>query len=309
MHRSKPTCLLLSLLTLALLAGCSRGPEGAAPTGPATAPSAGGPVFLTTPPAQIATPQAMSFAAKFIRADLGGDLSLGNVAISFPKGSLPFSTFVSISTLGEGLVGLRVDPAGLVLLKPALVKIEQVDRTNEKAFQALRVHLWHSSGTLPLETRRDKNTITADALALGEFRIGSEPSDSTEVQWLYYLNGPGYTTVLINADRGGTVVYGRYQVTLLAQALAADTYITVRDADNEFVSCELEPHGIQFLVPVELQIDLRGLQYLPFTDWSIYWLAAEDQWQDQGGTFVDSKVRANLWHFSEYAPGRGRAGW
>jgi hypothetical protein len=309
MHRSTPTCLLLSLLTLVLLAGCSRGPEGAAPAGPATAPSAGGPVFLTTPPAHLATPQGATFVTKLIGAKDGGELKLGNVAISFPKGSLPISTLVSLSTLGDGMVGFRVEPADLVLLKPAQVKIEQLDRTREKAFQALRTHLWQPSGTLPLETRRDKNTIEADAPALGEFRIGSEPSDSTEIQWLYYLAGPGYTTVLINADHGGKVVYGRYQVTLPKGALAADTYITVRDPANEFVSCELEPHGIQFLVPVELQIDMHGLQYLPFTDWSIYWLAAEGQWQDQGGTFESEKVRTSLWHFSEYAPGRGRAGW
>jgi hypothetical protein len=309
MHRSTPTCLLVSLLTLVLLAGCSRGPEGAAPTGPVTAPSAGGPVFLPTPPAPIATPQGATFLAKLIGAKDGGELKLGNVAISFPKGSLPFSTLVSISTLGDGMVGLRVEPADLVLLKPALVKIEQLDRTNEKAFPALRMHFLQGSNSLPLETRRDGNRIEGDAQMLGEFRIGSEPSDSTEVRWLYYLNGPGYTTVWIKADDGGKVVYGRYQVTLPKGALAADTYITVRDPANEFVSCELEPHGIQFLVPVELQIDLHGLQYLPFTDWSIYWLSAEDQWQDEGGTFADEKVRANLQHFSIYAPGRGRAGW
>jgi hypothetical protein len=309
MHRSTPTCLLLSLLTLVLLAGCSRGPEGAAPTGPATAPSAGGTVFLTTPPAPIATPQGATFVTKLIGAKDGGELKLGNVAISFPKGSLPFSALVSISTLGDGLVGLRVDPAGLVLRKPAQVKIEQLDRTNEKAFPALRMHFQQWSGSLPLETRRDGSKIEGDAQMLGEFRLGSEPSDSTEIQWLYYLNGPGYSTVLVDADEGGQVTYGRYQVTLPAGALAADTYITVRDPGSWMVSCELEPHGIQFLVPVELQVDLHGLHYSPYTDWSIFWLAAEDQWENEGGTFENEKVRTTLWHFSTYAPGRGRAGW
>jgi hypothetical protein len=266
-------------------------------------------VLLATPPAHVATPQSLTFAAKFIRADQGGDLSLGNVTISFPKGSLPFSTMVSISMLRDGMVGFRVLPANLVLLKPALLTIEQLDRTNEKALPALRMHLQQWSNTLPLETRRDGNKIEGDALALGEFRIGSEGAESTGIHWLYYLDGPGYTTALIEADKGGKVAYGRYQVTLPAGALAADTYITVRDPETAFVTCTLEPHGIQFLVPVELQINLHGLHYSPYTDWSIYWLAAEHQWQDQGGTFADEKVRTALWHFSDYAPGRGRAGW
>jgi hypothetical protein len=308
MHRNALTGLLLPLFALVLFAGCSTGPEGTAPTAPTTT-TAGGPVFLNTPPAHVATPQGGTCAAKFIRADQGGELTLGNVSISFPKGSLPFSAMVSISKLGEGMVGFRVQPDNLTLLKPALIKIEQLDRTRERAHPALRTYLRRWSDTLPLATRRDRLTIEADAPALGEFRIGSDRAESTEIQWLYYLDGPGYATVLVKADQGGKVAYGRYQVTLPAGALSADTYITVRDPESDFVSCELEPHGIQFLVPVELQIDLHGLHYSPYTDWSIYWLVGEDQWQNQGGTFENEKVRASLRHFSEYAPGRGRAGW
>ena len=180
MHRSEPTRWLLSLIALVLLAGCSRGPESVAPTSPAT--TAGGPVFLATPPAPVAAPQGLTFAVKFIRADQGGDLELGNLSISFPKGSLPFSTWVSISTLGDGLVGFHVQPADLVLLKPALVTIEQIDHTNEKALPGLRAHLQRQSGTLSLETRRNGNTIEGDTPSLGEFRIGSEGGASTVIQ-------------------------------------------------------------------------------------------------------------------------------
>jgi hypothetical protein len=302
---------LLPLVAGALLAGCSREPNAAAPTSPTATTTAGGPVLLGAPPVRVATPQGATYTAKLMRADRDGDIALGNVAIRFPKGSLPFTTMVSLSTLGDGLVGFRVEPANLTLLTPALIKIEQLDRTNEKALPGLRVHLQQRSGARPLETRRDGNKIEADALTLGEFRIGSDDGDAaTGIQWLYYLDGPGYSTVMIEADKGGKVVCGRYQVTLPAGALASDTYITVRDPGNWFVSCELEPHGIQFLVPVELQIDLHGLYYSPFTDWSIFWLAGDDgQWQNQGGSFADEKVKASLWHFSTYAPARGRAGW
>jgi hypothetical protein len=103
-------------------------------------------------------------------------------------------------------------------------------------------------------------------------------------------------------------------VRIPAGALAADTDITVRDAGKPFVSCELEPHGTQFLVPVELEIDLKDLKDASSSDWTIYWLAGGNQWVDQGGLYSQSagkaKVKAELWHFSTYAPGRsGRAGW
>lgn len=310
MHRRVTASWLLSLITLALLAGCSRGPEGAAPTSPATATTVEGPVFLTAPAAPATAPQGMSFTSRFILADRGGDLTLGSVTVDFPRGSLPHNTVVSMSALGGGLVGVQIQPAGMVLLKPALVKVDRLDRTNEKALQTPLARLRQHTGSIPMVTRRSGAKIEGDLLLLGEVRIGSEKAASTEIQWLYYLDGPGYSSALITPDQGGKVTCGRYQVTLPPGALAAETYITVRDPGNRFVSCELEPHGIQFLAPVELQIDLHGLRYSPYTGWTVYWLAAPDQWQDQGGTFADEKVRANLWHFSTYAPADGgRAGW
>ena len=98
------------------------------------------------------------------------------------------------------------------------------------------------------------------------------------------------------------------------RAIAADTDTTVRDAGKPFVSCELEPHGTQFLVPVELEIDLKDLKDASSGGWTIYWLADENHWVDQRGIYSQStgqaKVTAQLWHFSTYAPGRsGRAGW
>jgi hypothetical protein len=72
--------------------------------------------------------------------------------------------------------------------------------------------------------------------------------------------------------------------------------------------CDLEPHGIQFLAPVELEIDLSGTDFEPYTDWSIWWyLEDSGLWEDQGGVYDSGKVRVSLDHFSRYSA--GRAGW
>lgn len=118
-------------------------------------------------------------------------------------------------------------------------------------------------------------------------------------------------TRLIRARDGGEVRQGRFKVTIPPGALAADTYITVRDRSTSYVRCELQPHGIQFSQPVTLEIDLRGLGWAPYTNWSVYWHQPGNTWEDQHGVFTNGRVSAQLWHFSEYAPGMdgGRAGW
>ena len=123
--------------------------------------------------------------------------------------------------------------------------------------------------------------------------------------------GSNSETRLIRARNGGEVQQGRFKVTIPPGALASDTYITIRDRSYWYVRCELEPHGIQFQQPVTLEIDLRGLSWAPYTDWSVFWHEDDDTWVDQHGVFANGRVSAQLWHFSEYAPGadRGRAGW
>jgi hypothetical protein len=121
----------------------------------------------------------------------------------------------------------------------------------------------------------------------------------------------GFATKRITAAVGGVVEFGRFKVTIPPGALATDTDITVKDPGGPYVNCELGPHGTQFLFPVTLEVDLQGLGYLPWTDWTVYWHAGPDLWVDQGGVldWRRGKVRARLQHFSEYDPGRGRAGW
>jgi hypothetical protein len=310
MSRRFRTCLiLLPALALALLAGCSRGPEGAPATDPTTAPSAHEPVFLAPTPTRFAEPQCAASSTKFVSAANGGQITLGSVSVSFPKGSLPSNTLVTVSALSDGVVGFRVDPANVVLLQPVLIQVEHLEKTAVGKLRDPQAFVCQGSSATLLTTRRSGNKMECDAPALGEFRIGSAELDSADIQWLYYLDGPGYSTELIEASKGGAVEFGRFKVTLPAGALSSDTYITVRDPGGYIVQCELEPHGTQFLAPVELQVDLRGLFYLPFTDWSIYYHTDAGVWQDQGGSFNNGKVTANLWHFSDYAPARGRAGW
>jgi hypothetical protein len=72
--------------------------------------------------------------------------------------------------------------------------------------------------------------------------------------------------------------------------------------------CELEPHGITFLVPVQLEMDLSGLDWAPYTDWTDYWLNEETGlWERQTGIFGGDKIVDSLSHFSSYVA--GRAGW
>ncbi len=60
-------------------------------------------------------------------------------------------------------------------------------------------------------------------------------------------------------------------------------------------------------LPVELELDLHGLDDQPFTDWTVFWFdEAAMQLENQGGTLEHEKLTVPLGHFSRYA---GRAGW
>ncbi len=104
------------------------------------------------------------------------------------------------------------------------------------------------------------------------------------------------------------VEYGRFKVQIPKNALSEDTYITVRDLGTGYLMCELEPHGIQFSIPVQFEMDLKGLHWEPYTDWTDYWLNEETGlWERQTGTFDGDKIVDSLSHFSRYVA--GRAGW
>ncbi len=123
-----------------------------------------------------------------------------------------------------------------------------------------------------------------------------------------YQAQEAFAAKTIKADEGGKVECGRFTVKIPAGALDSDTEITIRIPSGPYLICELEPHGIQFDVPVELTMNVEGLNTYPYTDWTIFWFDdAHSIWVDQNAEFKKNKLKAQLNHFSAY--GGGRAGW
>lgn len=115
-------------------------------------------------------------------------------------------------------------------------------------------------------------------------------------------------TQLVLADNGGVVHLNRFRVVIPAGALSTDTFITIRNPGNGYFTCELEPHGIQFNVPVTLEMDLGGLSLTAGERLSIYWLNLDsDLWEDQMAAQSNTTLSVPLNHFSQYSIGRG--GW
>ncbi len=148
----------------------------------------------------------------------------------------------------------------------------------------------------------------------------SAPSNgvaSNSIQFLRQPTGPepmswgGHqksASVFIRSRDGGQVQCGRYTLTFPPGALPQDTTITIQDAGDGYLHCVLKPHGIQFLVPVQLQMNLDGINVSPYTDWTIFWHNdANGKWEDQHAVFTSSSLTASLHHFSDYQG--GRAGW
>lgn len=134
--------------------------------------------------------------------------------------------------------------------------------------------------------------------ATGAHALGLDPSGT----------GATEKTVYVSAAWGGRVACGRYKVVIPPGALANDMNITVRDLGTGYVMCELLPHGTRFLRPVLLQMDLSDLELGLFSDWTIFWYNDNyGRWEDQHALYFAGTASVYLWHFSDYAAGRG--GW
>jgi len=110
---------------------------------------------------------------------------------------------------------------------------------------------------------------------------------------------------LVVAAQGGTIVNGRYSITVPPGALSYDTEYQVTDNNNGFVECDLSPHGAQFNAPVTLEIDLNGTT--GDSDCTVYWWnASTHTWVDMQGHVnpATNVLSVQLPHFSKY-----RAGW
>ncbi|MCA9729489.1 MAG: hypothetical protein R3E12_19845 [Candidatus Eisenbacteria bacterium] len=110
---------------------------------------------------------------------------------------------------------------------------------------------------------------------------------------------------------GGTVVCGRYQLTIPPGALSYETTYRIEyDPRDPELIFDLYPHGAQFHVPVEISVNLSGTTAQDYDDVTLYWFNGDaDSWVDVGGVWDSSNARltCSLSHFSRY--GSGRAGW
>ncbi len=299
----------LPAIALVLL-GCA-GDRSRTPIDPSPgAPELQRPIFLSARTPFSPVPQGEIEESRFIKARDGGELSVAGARVKFPKGALPSDMTLTLRVTPGEAVHLRVEPAGVALLLPAIVQLDDVRRTDHRRHARPSFVLLGGASPAALATIYDGDHIRGQASLTGEYVLAGLAADGQVLQFISYLSGEGYLTKLIEADRGGEVRYDRVKVRIPAGALTEDTYITVRQLGDGYLAAELEPHGIAFQVPVNLEIDLDDLEYEPYFDWSIWWLNdGTGLWENQGGIFADEKVTAQLWHFSEYAPGRGRAGW
>ncbi len=300
--------LALALLANVLFVGCAENRSPIAPAASQHPPDAGGIVqspMVIQNPMPLSAPLALKTVSKRIPARTGGCLTVGTVRVQIPARALGADTTITLSLTDLEQVRFRIEPVDLQLSRPARVTFDHLDRTTGRFKEKLSIAEDTDNGPLPILTQRQGDQVVAAAQGFGDYCLGAI-DDSIET--VRYLTGPGYTTVLVRALTGGTVTYDRYSVRIPALALSQDTYITVRDPGLGFVVCELEPHGIQFRIPVTLQMDLRGLNIQGRNDWTIYWYdESRDGWVDLHALFKGDKLLVGLPHFSKYEA--GRAGW
>jgi len=114
--------------------------------------------------------------------------------------------------------------------------------------------------------------------------------------------GPAIS-VLVSAEKGGSVHLGRYQLDFPAGALTEDTEISIRQSSPSSMALELGPHGIQFEKPVTLSFKTDGISIdESSTVLGVRWFnESTGSWEaiSEGPVGV-TKVSAGLWHFSDY---------
>ena len=114
--------------------------------------------------------------------------------------------------------------------------------------------------------------------------------------------GPA-VSVLVSAEKGGSVSLGRYQLDFPAGALTEDTEISIRQSSPSSMSLELGPHGIQFDKPVTLSFKTDGISIdEASTVLGVRWFnESTAAWEPiSEGPVGVTKVSAELWHFSGY---------
>ena len=303
--------LTLAILAIAMFAGCAENSPPVAPAASQHHSGLGGaapaPMFVRNP-VPLSTPLVETTVTKRITARNGGDLAVGSVKVQIPARGLSADTTITLTLTDLEQLRFSIEPKGLRLSSAAQVTVNNLSKTTSRSVFRLSVVQDTDRGRLPLSTRRMGDQAVASMQRFGDFGLGGMSAFGDSIQFVRYLSGPGYTTTLVSAWRGGTVAYDRYTVRIPARALEQDTYITVRDPGAGYVLCELEPHGTQFRTPATLDMNLQGLDIQGFTDWTIFWFDDDfGDWSDQHAVFNGDKVTVSLPHFSSYAA--GRAGW
>lgn len=125
------------------------------------------------------------------------------------------------------------------------------------------------------------------------------------------------STELVDPDHSKKIKAGLFEIEIPAGAVAEPVQITVRDVSGPTgrIECELLPHGLQFLLPVTLTVEIpEGYDPLHFV---MFYVQApgtlEEAWFPLATRLSGNgqSIEATLTHFSSYAPGSldGKAGW
>jgi hypothetical protein len=301
-HRLRLLSAVAMGLFVAVVAGCSR---DLAPTDSNQAMQP--PILIREAPGlrTLSDPPPLS-ATKFLKASDGGEVQIHDIKVRFEKGSLPADVNVTLTLLDTQELSFRIEPAGLLLKGPALVKTDKLHETNGGARTGVQILRRVGDAWTPLTSNRDDNKIWSSINVLGDYSMGVASTDGN-VELISWLSGESYRTRHVSAAKGGSVKFSRYELKIPAGALAQDTYITVRDPGNGYLMCDLGPEGLHFRTPITLEVDLKGTG-VTGSEWSIFWWnPASNLWEDQHGVCSGEKVVAQLSHFSLYAP--GKAGW
>ncbi len=108
------------------------------------------------------------------------------------------------------------------------------------------------------------------------------------------------SSMIIDANDGGTVTNGYYSLYFPPGALEEDTEITIEMPRFPEAVVKLTPHGIQFNKPVTLFLSLDKVDS-EATSYIVYWFNEDSElWENIGGYVEDGYSVIDLEHFSEY---------
>jgi hypothetical protein len=305
---TRVTLAILLLAVTLILTGCAGDRIAGTESGSEPAVDASQPRLLHAPAQAVPLGAAATSATKRIKAKDGGDLSVGEIKVHFDRFVLASDADLTLELLDQEQVRFRVSGTDLPLRGQAQITVNHLSNMDSRAFRSVSLFQVDSASSRELVSMRWSDSVVAGTSRLGEFGAGEQRWGNNEVHLLRYLSGPGYLTQLIDAGHGGDMRFDRFRLTFPGGALTEDTYITIRDPGNSYLMCDLEPEGLRFLRPVTLVMNVHGLDYQPYTDWSIFYLnESSGLWEDQQAVFANELLTASLRHFSTYAG--GRAGW